>query len=77
MTDPTLTFNEAGYLVLDFGDFNQHWREPICPLCDKPIQWVLDMQSFTGPPVKAMAHARCTWRRSAFTNERKRACPDV
>jgi hypothetical protein len=52
--------------------FGVGW-EPRCPKCGKPIQWVLDMFSFTpqeGGPGYALEHARCAWTPGAFDRER-------
>lgn len=66
--------DEEGHLIMPLGD----QPEPICPKCKKPIQWVLDMSSFStlsqfrkGGFV--LMHARCAWIPSAFTRERTRA----
>jgi hypothetical protein len=67
-------FDAAGHL---HQAGNVGWREPICPECDEPIRWCLDMASFTTGPDHVMAHARCVWRKWAFTEERKRAVPDL
>ena len=75
MSEPFhLYFDAAGHLHLAG---RKGWREPICPECDEPIRWVLDMASFTSGSDHVMAHARCVWRKWAFTEERKRAVPDL
>lgn len=54
------------HLVLEGRD---GWREATCPICDKPIQWCLDMFSFTTSFPHMLAHARCVWTAGAFRNE--------
>lgn len=51
------------------------WVEPICPTCNEPIRWVLDMMSFTtkNGGVFTMTHARCAWTPEGFDTERELA----
>ena len=49
------------------------WQEAICPLCHEPIQWCLDMFSFTTGFPHRLAHARCVWTPEAFEREIERA----
>ena len=63
-----------GYLRrYDYPDNSTPHPEPICPICEKPIQWCLDMFSFTtgfdAHPF-TLAHAHCVWKKEAFTRER-------
>jgi hypothetical protein len=49
------------------------WREAICPVCNEPIRWCLDMFTFsTGYPY-ILCHARCSWQPDAFDRQRKLA----
>jgi hypothetical protein len=48
------------------------WQEPICPICNEPIRWCLDMFSFTTGPRHRLAHARCVWTAEAFELEARR-----
>ena len=48
-------------------------KEPLCAVCQEPIQWVLDMFSFTAGADRRLAHARCVWSKEAFRREGKRA----
>jgi len=63
-------FDDSGVLHLRGYD---GWREPICPVCGRPIAWVLDMFSFTTGFDYKLAHARCVWKREAFTRQRRLA----
>ena len=49
------------------------WTEPICPACNEPIQWVLDMASFSTPRngVYTLMHARCAWTPEAFRKQER------
>lgn len=58
------------------------WAEPICPVCDEPIRWVLDMFSFSTlgahtPGVHTLLHARCAWLPGAFRREGRLARESV
>lgn len=68
---PVFTFDKHGHLSLDFGLWNDGWREAICPKCHTPIRWVLDMASFTSvePHGHLLAHARCVWLPEAFLRQ--------
>lgn len=68
MSDPRLYFDADDHLVLDFSPANEDFREPVCPVCEKPIRWVLDMFSFTAS-ARELAHARCVWTSDAFASE--------
>jgi len=48
-------------------------KEPLCAVCEQPIQWCLDMFSFTTGPDRRLAHARCVWTKEAFRREERRA----
>jgi hypothetical protein len=75
MTEPwRLEFDDEGHL---HARGTVGWREPICPECNEPIRWCLDMASFTTGRDHVMAHARCVWRKEAFSRERKLAHPDL
>lgn len=59
--------------TLSFHPCQQTPPEAICPRCDKPIQWCLDMFSFTTGDFGTgrdypftLAHARCVWAGHAF-----------
>ena len=45
------------------------WREAVCPVCNEPIQWCLDMFSFTTGWPHILAHARCVWTPEAFERQ--------
>lgn len=65
-------FDEHGVLHLR----NEYPRtyssvEPVCPICNQPIRWCLDMSSFTTGYDHRLAHARCVWTREAFDRERE------
>jgi hypothetical protein len=47
--------------------------EPICPICEEPIRWCLDMFSFTTGYAHKLAHAHCVWTPEAFDREKKLA----
>jgi hypothetical protein len=51
--------------------------EPICPRCNEPIAWVLDMMSFARDDMGGFTahHARCVWSKDGFTKQRKLADP--
>lgn len=48
-------------------------QEAVCPKCEQPIRWALDMFSFTTGFDEAhpftLAHARCLWTREAFDRQ--------
>ena len=71
MSDPLrFEFDDAGVLHQRGMDGR---REPTCPICWQPIQWVLDMFSFTTGFDFRLAHARCVWKKEAFTKQRRLA----
>lgn len=49
--------------------------DPICPVCNEPIRWVLDMASFSTLEhgVYTLMHARCAWIPEAFDREKREA----
>lgn len=70
MIDPmNFEFDDAG--VFHLGGFDG-WREAICPICEQPIRWVLDMFSFLSldKGTYRLAHARCAWTPEAFDVEK-------
>lgn len=73
MNDPMrFEFDDDGVLHLRG---REGWREAVCPKCDDPIRWVLDMASFLTLEDGSyrLAHARCAWIPEAFDAERKKA----
>lgn len=65
--------DDEGHLVMP-----ESAPEPICPECQEPVKWVLDMFSFSTLSQwdrggYTLMHARCAWIPSAFTRERTRA----
>jgi hypothetical protein len=67
-----LEFDDDDTLHLRGRDGRRH---PICPKCDLPIRWVLDMASFApdGAGGHVLLHARCAWTQEAFIDEGRRA----
>lgn len=66
--------DNQGVFFVRFGDIPE---EPVCPYCNQPIKWVLDMyslQTMVDGKYK-LAHARCLWTRDAFYDQAKLA-PD-
>ena len=61
-------------LTLDLFE-DRDTTEPLCVECGEPIRWVLDMMSFKhlGGLRYQAGHARCLWRKEAFTVQRKQA----
>lgn len=47
--------------------------EPPCAVCGEPIQWCLDMSSYTTGHPHELAHARCVWTKAAFREQERRA----
>ena len=47
--------------------------EPICPVCNEPIRFCLDMASFTTGSEHRLAHAHCVWTPEAFDREKREA----
>ncbi len=73
-------FDDFRVFIDDAGHLRNEGRngfiEPICPVCDKPIAWVLDMMSFKHDGGSYVAcHAHCVWTGSAFSREARLAQP--
>jgi hypothetical protein len=49
--------------------------EPICPVCNEPIAWVLDMFSFSNNDrgTFTLTHARCAWTKNGFRTQERLA----
>lgn len=65
-----LEFSDDGHLRLAGRD---GWQIAICPFCGEPIQWCLDMFSFTTGDTHELAHARCVWMPEAFQAQAKQS----
>lgn len=66
MNDPHRFDFYDGRLVMEG---REGWQEAVCPICDEPIRWCLDMFSFTTGYPHMLAHARCVWTPEAFDRE--------
>lgn len=66
-------FEADGTFVTRYEDMMRaDWKEPTCPKCGEPVQWILDIQAHVNVPGgMALAHARCTWLPAAFKREMK------
>lgn len=68
-------FNTEGHFILRRNGFDGT-PEPICPECNEPIAWCLDMFTFStlrDDGTHVLRHAQCNWLPERFTTLRKAA----
>lgn len=68
-------FDSEGHFISRRNGFDGI-PEPICPSCNEPIAWCLDMFSFSTlqeDGTHVLRHAQCNWLPSRFTTLRNAA----